>query len=126
VRTSCCALLPYLRLPLRLLLAEVRLLPRLAVLRLRLEVLEVRRERAEVVLRLRVLRALRARAVPVVLRRRALVERERLVVERLRGERRVDALVLRLRLLVDDFLVAIRSHSPLCWFAHRNHALLKQ
>jgi hypothetical protein len=107
-------LLPYLRLPLRLLLAEVRLLPRLAVLRLRLEVLEVRRERAEVVLRLRVLRALRARAVPVVLRRRALVERERLVVERLRGERRVDALVLRLRLLVDDFLVAIRSHSPLC------------
>lgn len=122
MRTSFCALLPYLRPPVRLLLAEVRERPRLLEVFLRLDA-EVRRERAEVVLRLRVLRALRVRAVPDVLRRRALVERERLLVERLRGERRVDALVLRLRLLVDDFLVAIPSHSPLLDFAHRDHAL---
>jgi hypothetical protein len=118
VRTSCCALRPYLRPEeLRRLLADVFALPRAVVLR---RLAAVLRRRAAVlrerVLRARVLRArdpverLRAELV----RRRELAERERVDVERLRGERRDDAraLVPRLRPRVDVFLVAIPSHSP--------------
>ena len=69
--------------------------------------------------RLRVVRFVRALPDELrdELRRRALVERERLAVERLRGERRdevrLDALVPRLRPRVDECLVAIGFFSLL-------------
>jgi len=125
VRTSCCALRPYLRPEERRLLADVLALPRLAVVRRRLDEAVVRRRDAVVrerVLRARVLREreLAERLRAEVVRRREPAERERVDVERLRGERRAEAraLVPRLRPRVDVFLVAIPSHSPCEVSAH--------
>jgi hypothetical protein len=98
--------LRWLRVPLRLLLADRR--ERADELRRRFE--ELDRLRLELVLRRRVVRALpRLRADED---RR---ERERVEVDRLRGERReLDRLLddVRLRLCVDEVLLAIPSHSP--------------
>jgi hypothetical protein len=101
VRTSCCAFGPYF---LRLLDLRLLAFRRLA---------EVRRRLLEARLRVRELLLREVLAVPDELRRRAL-EPDRADVERLRGERRVELLEARLRLRVDDFLVGIPSHSPLC------------
>jgi hypothetical protein len=124
VRTSCCAFGPYLRRLLpdrdeRLLLALARELRRLDA--------EVRRLEPDVRRRELLLRLRDERALPDDERRRALErDRERLDVERLRGERRDDDLLLDLLRLRDDvLLLGIRLILP-CVATHRFHAFIRE